>query len=587
MAANFFDDPVIPDNGYNGRSWRDDFQLTLHLQDEVRVSKATGNIFLTNIHRVYADQNIPPSAEDENSMDYFIGKKQSGKTTDSKVGVGEIVRDIDELVVFNDEAHHLHDEKLAWFKSIEDIHHRLLQKGGSLSLQVDVTATPKHNDGKIFAQTVVDYPLVEAIAQNVVKHPVLPDAASRDKLREYPSSKFTEQYKDYLELGVAEWRKSYAEHQKTGKRAILFVMTDDTRNCDDVAEYLENTYSDLENGVLTIHTKNNGEISESSSNKNREELECLRRRANLIDDPRGTCKAIVSVLMLKEGWDVRNVTTIVGLRAYSAKSNILPEQTLGRGLRKMYKTAGEEYVSVLGTDAFMEFVQAIEAEGVTLERKPMGAGAAVARLLIEVDKDNIHKDIAALNIEIPRLTPRIWRDYSQLSALKIGAGEFEAIAYKTFSADARRNIVFKDLVSDEVSHTTVLDGAGALDYRNVSGYLARTLAHDMRLVNGYDVLYEKIKGFVRTQLFGQVVNLESTNTLRNLAELAAMKTVRVSFKKAINNLTVQDKGYVKIEESIGLYQTKSFMVNHQDSVTAKKSLFNRIIGDSHLELRFA
>jgi superfamily II DNA or RNA helicase len=40
--------------------------------------------------------------------------------------------------------------------------------------------------------------------------------------------------------------------------------------------------------------------------------------------------------MLKEGWDVRNVTTIVGLRAYAAKSNILPEQTLGRGLRRMY-----------------------------------------------------------------------------------------------------------------------------------------------------------------------------------------------------------------------------------------------------------
>jgi len=42
------------------------------------------------------------------------------------------------------------------------------------------------------------------------------------------------------------------------------------------------------------------------------------------------------MLMLKEGWDVRNVTTIVGLRAYVAESNILPEQTLGRGLRRMY-----------------------------------------------------------------------------------------------------------------------------------------------------------------------------------------------------------------------------------------------------------
>jgi type III restriction enzyme len=39
---------------------------------------------------------------------------------------------------------------------------------------------------------------------------------------------------------------------------------------------------------------------------------------------------------VKEGWDVRNVATIVGLRAYTVESNIPPEQTLGRGLRRMY-----------------------------------------------------------------------------------------------------------------------------------------------------------------------------------------------------------------------------------------------------------
>ena len=58
----------------------------------------------------------------------------------------------------------------------------LKHKDKFLSLQVDVTATPKHNNGSIFVQTISDYPLVEAISQNVVKHPVLPDAASRAKL---------------------------------------------------------------------------------------------------------------------------------------------------------------------------------------------------------------------------------------------------------------------------------------------------------------------------------------------------------------------------------------------------------------------
>ena len=241
----FFKDPVLPDNGYEGHNWRDDFQLTLHKQDEARVARPVGNIFLTNIHRVYAGNETIPSPEDEDSRDYFLGPKPVGATTDSKIDLGMIVRDIDELMIINDEAHHIHDASLAWFKSIEDIHNQLLQKDSALSLQLDVTATPKHNNGAIFVQTVADYPLVEAIYQDVVKHPVLPDKASREKLTEKQSAKFTEKYADYLDLGVVEWRKAYEEHEKVGKKAILFVMTDDTRNCDDVAQYLETTYPDL------------------------------------------------------------------------------------------------------------------------------------------------------------------------------------------------------------------------------------------------------------------------------------------------------------------------------------------------------
>ena len=214
----FFEDPVVPDNGVDGCNWRDDFQLTLHRQDEVRITRSTGNIFLTNIHRVYAGDDIPASPDDEDTMDYFLGKRPSGATTDSKVDLGMIVRDIDELVVLNDEAHHIHDPRMAWFKSIEDIHNRLKQKGSALSLQVDVTATPKHNNGAIFVQTVADYPLVEAIKQNVVKHPVVPDGPSRAKLVERQSAKFIEKYADYIHLGVIEWRKAYTEHEKMDKK---------------------------------------------------------------------------------------------------------------------------------------------------------------------------------------------------------------------------------------------------------------------------------------------------------------------------------------------------------------------------------
>jgi len=586
----FLDDPVVPMNGVDGRDWRNDFQLTLHKQDDVHVTHATGNIFLTNIHRVYAGRDVAASPEDSDSMDYFLGTRPSGATTDSKVDLGMIVRDIDELMVLNDEAHHIHDSKLAWFQSIQDIHNRLLQKGSALALQLDVTATPRHDNGAIFVQTVADYPLVEAISQNVVKHPVLPDAPSRAKLVERQSAKYTEKYADYIDLAVIEWRKASAEHEKVGKKAILFVMTDDTRNCDDVADYLKGRYPEFTDAVLIIHTKNNGDISEASSGKAKEELEKLRKQAAEIDDTSSPFKTIVSVMMLKEGWDVRNVTTILGLRPYSSKSNILPEQTLGRGLRKMYpgNPSLVEQVSVVGTDAFMEFVESIQLEGVELEHKPMGVGTmAKAPLVVEVDSEDMSKDIEALDIEIPVLTPRVYREYKNLAELDPSTFGHQRVFYQQFSEEQQREIVFKDITTGEVTHTTILDTAGVADYRSVIGYFSQTIMKELRLVSGYDVLYGKVRDFVRDELFDRAVELDSPNTLRNLSETPATKTVIETFKKAINDLTVRDRGDAEIRDTIKLRKTRPFVVNDQSYIVPKKSVFNRIIGDSHFELEFA
>ena len=585
----FYTDPVLPDNGFDGHNWRDDFQLTVHVQDEVRALRSTGNIFLTNIHRVYAGDDIPPSPDDENTMDYFLGSRPTGATTDSKVNLGMILRNIDELVVFNDEAHHIHDSRMAWFKSIEDIHNRLKQKGGKLALQVDTTATPKHNNGAIFVQTVVDYPLVEAIAQNVVKHPVIPDSASRNKLTEEPSSIFSERYADYLNLGIVEWRKAHEEHQKMNKKAVLFVMTDDTKNCDEVAEHLENTYLELKGAVLVIHTKKNGDIAESTTGKAKEELEKLRKQANDIDNLGSPYKAIVSVLVLKEGWDVRNVTTIVGLRAYSATSNILPEQTLGRGLRRMYPDVdAEEKLSVIGTDAFMDFVESIEKEGVTLERESMGANVALTGpLVIEVDKSNPDKNINALDIEIPILAPRIYRAHAMLAQLDSKQFEHAKVAYREYDEQQVRNIIFKYMIKEETSHEAILDMPGISDYRQAIRYCSHIIMKELKLVSVYDLVYEKMKTFISEDLFVHPVNLEDQNTLRNLSETEVTKTIIETFKKGINAITLQDKGNTEICGQIVLSETRPFIVKQQECIVPQKSVFNKIIGDSSLELQFA
>ena len=152
----------------------------------------------------------------------------------------------------------------------------LFKRDQKLPLQLDVTATPKDQKGNIFPHTISDYPLVEAIAQQVVKTPILPDEASRGKLEENISSKFSERWKDYIDLGVTVWEQDYENHKKLGKKAILFVMVDDTKNCDDVKDYLENNYPLLKGGTFVIHTNKEGRIDEGTSSKSQKELLELR-----------------------------------------------------------------------------------------------------------------------------------------------------------------------------------------------------------------------------------------------------------------------------------------------------------------------
>ncbi|PJC30551.1 type III restriction endonuclease subunit R, partial [Candidatus Roizmanbacteria bacterium CG_4_9_14_0_2_um_filter_39_13] len=585
----FYEDPILPDNGYGGQSWQDDFQIKLHLQDEVGTISKSGNIFLTNIHRVYEGNIDESSFEDEDTSDYFLGNKVVGKTNDSKIDLGEIVRDIDELMIINDEAHHIHDPKMAWFKSIEDIHNRLLQKGKKLALQIDMTATPKNNRGEIFVQTVSDYPLVEAIHQGVVKNPVLPDLASRAKLQEKQSSIFSEKYEDYIRLGVEEWEKTYKELEPTGKKSILFIMTDDTKNCDDVAEFLQKSYPQLKGAVLTIHTNKSGEISETVSGKKEKELQDLRKKANEIDSIESPYKVIVSVLMLKEGWDVKNVTTIVGLRPYGSDSKILPEQTLGRGLRRMFfGQEVQEYVSVIGTLAFMEFVESIKAEGVELEKRKMDRpGSPITPTVIEVDHQNVKKDIENLDIELPVLTPRIQREYKNLNLLNITGFNHEKISIKQFSEEEKKEIVFREVIEDKEHHRTILETKIEPNHQSAIGWFVQRIMRELRLFGCYDILFGKVKEFIANHLFERRVDLMDSNTLQNLSELEAIKTIVETFKKEINNLTVQDVGDTEIKNYLNLSSARPFVVTNKKYLIPKKSVFNKIVGDSDFELEFA
>ena len=584
-------DPIIPEDGWRDREWNTDFQMTVHLQDEVKAISPSGNLFLTNVHRIFLDKSSEPTFEDDNVEKYFVGEKPSPVADKDKgTDLGRILRSdkIKDLLIINDEAHHIHDESLAWFRNIEDINNTLkLKYNKSLSLQVDLTATPKHRGGTIFVQTICDYPLVEAIKQDVVKKLVLPDLVSRAKLKEKESDKIVEKYEDYITLGVTEWQKQY-ENLKKVKSPLLFIMTTTTNESNEVAKYLEDYYPEFKNAVLLIHTNKSGEVSERTSTKrSKDELEKLRKDADSVDSDKSPYKAIISVLMLREGWDVQNVTTVVGLRPYTDNSNILPEQTIGRGIRKMFPRDVTEELSIIGTNKFIEFVETIKEEGVEFGYRIMNKYAKPKLpLIIEPDIENKNKDLDKLDIKIPLLTPRIYREYKKLELIDINKFKFDKIPVKHFNLNEIREIIFEDL---EGNFSHKIDFKETLiNYRNVIAFFTNSILKENKLFSGFEVLYPKVRDFIVNYLFTNVVEFEDKNIIRNLSELNVKTTIFNVFRKAISKLTITDRGSAELKKTyIKLRKVKPMVFKNQKCITSKKSIFNKIIGDSDFELEFA
>ena len=164
---------------------------------------------------------------------------------------------------------------------------------------------------------------------------------------------------------------------------------------------------------INIFTEGGKVENENAPKKTKDQLEQLRKEANTIDSMDNNKVVIVSVLMLKEGWDVNNVTTIVGLRPF-AKPKILPEQTLGRGLRKMYRDLNiQERLTVIGTPNFMEFAKELEKEGVKVKEIDVGEDVPPFFITSKVIEDEDIKN--KFDIEFPQIVEKVFRNAALLT----------------------------------------------------------------------------------------------------------------------------------------------------------------------------
>ena len=188
--------------------------------------------------------------------------------------------------------------------------------GAGVVSQLDFSATPKDEKGGVFRHVVVDYPLAQAVADGIVKTPVIGEVTgAKVELGDTPFQR----NRQWLDVAVGRWRVFHEKLSPSGKRPVLFVMCENTLAADEAGDYLRRLPDFAGDQLLVIHTNRSGEIT-------KDDLDLARRAAREVDGPDSRIRCIVSVLMLREGWDVRNVCVIVTLRRSARPTRSCPSR---------------------------------------------------------------------------------------------------------------------------------------------------------------------------------------------------------------------------------------------------------------------
>ncbi len=570
----FRTDPIIP------RELRIFWDMDFYMRGDPERASSQGTLYLTNIQQFYERPN-GGNSDEPNVMTDVLGPIPPAATA--------VVEDFDERIarrnapclVINDEGHHVHDEESEWSKVIRRIHDA---STAGVAGQLDFSATPRYQKGGLFTWTVFDYPLKQAIIDSVVKRPMKGVTAGMDEAR---SDVASVKYQGYLTAGVERWREYREQLKPLGKKPVLFVMLNSTAEADDVGDYLRVKYPTEfgatdggEAQLLVIHTDRSGDVS-------KKDLDAARGVARRVDEGKSPVNAIVSVLMLREGWDVQNVTVIVGLRPYTAKANILPEQTIGRGLRLMFGSSSSSYVErvdVIGNPAFLKFVEQLEKdEDITLDTFDLKDPVIITTIAPDPEK-------MAHDITVPVLSPILSRkktlaeeitgiDVSKLTCPKLPKKEGDAAASQ-FHFEGYDIISLQKLVAREY---TIPEPQTA---EEVISYYAKRIAQDVKLPSQFAVLVPKVREFLRDRAFGETVDLADKGIIRAIATSVAQYLTVKTFATVLRALVVEELSPTLEHPGRPLSETEPFLFS-RPTFEASKTVFNLVGADNDFEREFA
>jgi type III restriction enzyme len=579
LKVDFGDSYVFRHSPLVPPEWEEDFELTVVLQDEATPVTTRGALYLTNVHRLYEPREPTRGGVEPNPVEMMIGPRVVRDVNAASADeLFDRIATHDAVMVVNDEAHHVWSEKLKWNETIERLHGTLTDRGApGVGSQLDFSATPKDQRGITFRHVVVDYPLAQAVADGIVKTPLIGEVhGATVELGEGALGR----YRQWLDVAVARWRKFHEQLSPSGKRPVLFVMCEDTQAADEVGDYLRQRPDFAGDRLLVIHTNRAGEITKA-------DLDVARKTAREIDGPESPVRCIVSVLMLREGWDVRNVCVIVTLRSLTAAARILPEQALGRGLRRMTPPGSgfDERVVVIEHDAFRDLWRAELDGGLVVERKDADK-IEVGAVTVFPDEGKSQYDIA-----IPQLTRTIARADSPLAQLKAEdvADPAEQLEVPDVAPDEYIKYRGLHLINKAEIERDVFLIPYAEDPSGVITWYTKSVAKAggvSGLDGAFATLAPLVRDYLQDRVFDRRVDLMDKVVLRRLAENDAQQIVIGAFQTAIRALAITEREATITEQVLRLSETPPFPWSRQ-TVDCERTVFNVTPVDNALERRFA
>lgn len=384
----------------------------------------------------------------------------------------EYLSKLDDLVLLMDESHRY--RATAGVRAINEL---------KPILGLELTATPQVEAGNRavpFKNVIYSYPLSSALTDGFVKEPAVAtrqnfnpanyDEKGLETLKLEDGVRIHEHTKVQLEV--------YArQNEKKIVKPFMLVVAQDTVHANELVEkissdgFFEGRYKGR---VITVHSNQSGE----------ERDETIQQLLS-VEDPNNPTEIVVHVNMLKEGWDVTNLYTIVPLRA--ANSRTLVEQSIGRGLRLPYGkqsgVADVDRLTIVSHDKFQEIVdEANRPDSIIRTGIVIGRDIPDTREKVVVVEPNLAARVGGLSSSSPETTgipqqQSIFHSAKEQEAAKVTLRVLKEFERLPRSADLRKPEIQKQIVEKVAAEMQPAQGelSGVVEQVDIAEVVAKTI----------------------------------------------------------------------------------------------------------------